>query len=203
MEMTRRNRRAAIALAVIAAAAAGALLWAQPRSGATRVQAEGSLSIEGLKKFPFAVKQYAKLADLVVIGTPVSEKVYPFTENPLIPESAKNDEMYATAGYYDVTVRVSEYLKGKGPEQLSVRRLAPPTGVGLEGEAPTPTIDQTYVFFLSEGTELWTGGYLPLGFESLGVVTDQIVNFPSEQSTVEKVREDVKNAEKQKGEKSP
>lgn len=195
---TIRNRRFSIALIVLATAAIATSVAATVRSGEVSDRTEKSLSIEGLKKSPFEVKQYAKLADLVVIGTPVSESVHPFTDNPLIPESAKSDEMYATAGFYDVTIQVTEYLMGKGPDQLSVRRLAPPPDVVFDSEAPTPLLNQSYVLFLTSGTDLWTGGYLALGQESLGSISSNEVSFPDEKTTVDKVREDVKDAEKEK-----
>lgn len=75
------------------------------------------LSVEGVS-LEFTVNRYARLADLVVIATPISDRTLPFSDNPLIPESARSDEMYS-AGYHDVTVEVAEYLKGRDQERLA------------------------------------------------------------------------------------
>lgn len=195
----------AISLIAVVTVASATVFWAvsrtmSPPSAIGHI--EESLSIEGLHS-PFEVKRYAKLADLVVVGTPVAENVHQFTENAQIPESAKSDEMYATAGYYDVTVQVNEYMKGKGPEQLSIRRLAPPPDVMFGSSVPEPQLNQTYVFFLQTGTELWTGGYLALGQESLGAIEVDIVDFPDRKITVKQLREEVKSAEEDKGENKP
>lgn len=156
------------------------------------------MSIDGLQ-LPFEVKRYAKLADLVIVGTPVSDEVHSFTENASIPEWAKSDEMYATAGYHDVTIQVAEYVKGKGPEAISIRRLAPPPDVSLASAAPVPTLDQQQVMFLQEGTGLWTGGYLILGEQSLADLVNDIVKFKSgKEQRLDEFRKDVKSADEDK-----
>lgn len=68
---------------------------------------------------------------------------------------------------------------------------------------PEPQLNQTYVFFLQTGTELWTGGYLALGQESLGAIEVDIVDFPDRKITVKQLREEVKSAEEDKGENKP
>lgn len=134
------------------------------------------LGVEGLS-LDFTVNRYTRLADLVVIATPISDRALPFSENPLIPEAARSDEMYS-AGYHDVTVEVAEYLKGTGPRTLSVRRLDPPPGVLFSSSAPEPTLGQAQVMFLSRGDGLWKGGYLVMGEPALGVVSGDKVTLP-------------------------
>jgi hypothetical protein len=135
------------------------------------------MSVDGLS-LDFTVKKYAKLADLVVVATPVSDNTRPFSDNTQIPEAARSDEMYS-AGYHDVTVEVAEYLKGTGPDRLSVRRLDPPPGVVFSSSAPKPVMGKEQVMFLSRGDGLWTGGYLVMGEQALGEVSDEKVILPS------------------------
>lgn len=157
----------------------------------------GYIAINGLSE-RFTVQKYAKLADLVVRGTVVSDVVRRFTENNQIPDSYKSDEMYG-ASYHDVTVAITEYIKGKGPDQISVRRLAPPEGYVLSGTAPEPFLGRDQVMFLSEGTGLWSGGYLVLGDQSLAEVVEGKVKLKTlPQMAMDDFRKEVGESEKGK-----
>jgi uncharacterized protein YndB with AHSA1/START domain len=194
------SRRTYAVVAIVATALALALGWLAT-SGARSSDpgdTERYLSMHGLQK-AFTVKKYAKLADLVVVATPVSDEVHPFTENEAIPEWARNDENYATAGYHDVTLEVSEYVKGRGPDTVSVRRLEPPPGTVFDSSAPVPVLGQPQVFFLQEGDGVWTGGYLVLGEEALASVEGDVVKFKSgKEMKLDDFRKEVKEAEKER-----
>jgi hypothetical protein len=144
------------------------------------------------------LRQRAYVSDLIIRGTPISDTVHRFTENGAIPESAKQEKLYQTAGYHDVVIQVAEYLKGSGPTTLSVRRLASIGGVGIEDAAPVPALDKEQVMLLFQGTGVFVGGYLILGPEGLGKVFDNdLLSFPSGTTlSLDELRQAIATAEK-------
>ncbi len=182
--------RSILVIFLTTAAGASACSASRPIEGRAAKGNDSHLSVQGLS-VRFTIQRYSRLADLVIRGVPTSDVVRPFTSNGAIPDSAKDDEMYGTAGYHDVTVRVTEYLKGEGGDTVSVRRLDPPPGVGFSSSAPEPELDKEQVMFLSQGEGLWSGGYLVLGEQSLAPVVGGAVKLPGGSVLLSEFRERV------------
>lgn len=112
--------------------------------------------------------QLAQASEIVVRGFVRADGIRTFASNGGIPESARSDEAYATGKYHDATFEASSYLRGSGPVQLSIRRLAagsdnPSVGVGFGDSQPRPKVGKEYVLFLYAGADLWIGGHLVRG----------------------------------------
>lgn len=142
------------------------------------------VNIDGFEA-SLSVQELAYVSDLVLIGTPTEESIKPFT-SVQIPEGDKqkieNDPIYKTGNYYDVTVKVERYLKGSGPDLISIRRLAAGSNFGISSEAPVPEIGTKQIMFISNEGGVWTGGYIINGSQSLGRIVDGTVNFLSGQT---------------------
>jgi len=168
-----RSRIVALSLALVATAGVVAVArWTtwSARGGA-------AIGVYGLEA-PLSLAELSQRADLVVIGTVASDVVRPFTANPDVPISDRDPKIYAKGAYHDVRLNVIEYLKGRGPQQLSIRSFASSGSLGLiASEAPTLIPGQQYALFLQRGESVWSGGYLVLGSRGVGQVTGSTVDF--------------------------
>jgi hypothetical protein len=188
--------RAAIALIV----AAAVLLVAGPRiiPGLQFHAADPSLAVGvGAIEAPLSMSELTQLADLVVVGTALRDRVVPFMANPAVPAEERDPEMYAKGFFQDVTFDVSEYVKGDGPKTLSVRAFAStPQFTILTSGFPNLEPGKTYALFLETGRGLWVGGYTVLGMRGVGTVANGEARFESSFGTVNLgvLRDTVRNA---------
>jgi hypothetical protein len=165
----------------------GSRTLALPRGDAAIIDVGGGQELVGFmgSQLLLPLPELTRRADLVVIGTAVGDTVQPFTANVGISSALRSDPSYLSGAYHDLTFHVIEYLKGSGPDGLSIRRRASTQTQVVVTEEVTPLMaGRQYVLFLEKGVGLWTGGYYPIGTQAVGVVNGSSATFPTRIGTV-------------------
>jgi hypothetical protein len=127
---------------------------------------------------PLSMTELTQIADLVVIGTTLRDRVVPFTSNAAIPAEERDPRIYAKGSFQDATFEVSEYVKGNGPKMLSVRAHAStPQLTLLESSFPNLVPGTSYALFLETGRGVWVGGHTVLGMRGIGTIANGEARF--------------------------
>jgi len=135
------------------------------------------------------VNELSFLADVVVVGVANDTVIEPFAANEQIPSAAHDEIDYTNSRYARTPITVEKVLKGDPPEDLSTAlmhstRRSDGTVARVRiggGEADLRPCER-YVLFLVRGKSIWTGHYIPLGAQGIGVVQGDTVRFETGES---------------------
>lgn len=160
----------------VASQAVGMLLQARP-DAAVGATSRSVIRIYGLEQ-SLTFAQLVSRAEIVAVGTLVSDTVVPFATNDAIPQSDRDPRLDAKSAYHDAAFTVRELVKGTAPTTLSVRWLAstPQLLVAQQG-LPELTVGEQYVLLLQKGTLMFTGGYIVVSGHGAGVVRGDSATF--------------------------
>ena len=180
----------AVALAAGLALTAVSLVLSDSSADPDSRRVVGAFGLEA----PLSLIELTQLADLVVIGTAVTDRVVPFTANSAIPPEER-DRIYAKGAFHDLTLEVGEYLKGSGARAISIRWHASTPQLTIVSEhLPNLVTGTPYILFLERGRGVWVGGYTVLGSRGLGTVVNGDARFAAFGTlTLQGLRDTVRN----------
>lgn len=143
-----------------------------------------STDVHGLQA-QYEPNELAGLADTVVVGVAGKPSTEAFVDNEEIPLEATTEPAYAHSDYTRVPFTVEQILAGEAPETLTVATAihisygGDERGVVDGSDDPGWSLEpgERYVLFIDRGESIWTGNWMPLGPQAVGLATESAVSF--------------------------